>query len=153
MRMGTAKSSRPDTTSGSCPDVTPSVTRLSASAVSGARPARTTPSTDDMTTPYGSLRKATVKTAFAPPIRSRHASRHGRGRSGTECVLVLFVDVLFADVPVDITRRLQREHVRVRAAERHELVVRAPLHDLAVVDHHDVVGSAHRREPVRDHDR
>ena len=41
----------------------------------------------------------------------------------------------------------------VAAVERHELLVRAVLHDAAFVEHDDLVGIAHRREPVRDQDR
>src|SRR3954463_5800591 len=50
-------------------------------------------------------------------------------------------------------RRLQRVHRGVSAALRHQLVVRAVLHDTSVLHDHDSVGAANGGEPVRDDDR
>ena len=41
----------------------------------------------------------------------------------------------------------------VASAEREQLVVRAALDDLAVLEHEDLVGAADRRQPVRDDER
>ena len=46
-----------------------------------------------------------------------------------------------------------RDQRRVVAAAPEQLVVRAALDDLAVVEHDDLVGVADRREAVRDRDR
>src|SRR5881396_3381314 len=50
-------------------------------------------------------------------------------------------------------RRLQLEHGAIAAAGGYQLVVRAELDHLAVLQHADAIGVAHRREAVRDEDR
>src|SRR4051794_31882911 len=60
---------------------------------------------------------------------------------------------VFIRRPCRELRRLQRVHRRVPPALRHELVVRAVLHDTTVLHHDDAVGAANGREPVRDDDR
>ena len=49
-----------------------------------------------------------------------------------------------------IARRLQLEHLRVAPAESHQLLVAAFLGNLPACQHHDAVGHAHRRKPMRD---
>src|SRR5437660_10225323 len=50
-------------------------------------------------------------------------------------------------------RRLQLEHRAIAAPGRHQLVVRAELDHLAVLQHADAVGVAHRRKAMRDENR
>src|SRR4051812_9155597 len=45
---------------------------------------------------------------------------------------------------------LQLEHRPIAPAERHQLLVRAKLDHLPLLEHADTVGMAHRREPMRD---
>ena len=48
---------------------------------------------------------------------------------------------------------LPRVQVVVAAARGIELRVRAALHDLSLLHHHDLIGAANRRKPVRDDER
>src|SRR6266568_1732668 len=86
-----------------------------------------------------------------PRRHSRHIDERAGGRSSALCEDI----VLHLLLALDDRERLglQVEHLPVPAAERHQLVVRAQLDDLAPLDHADPVGMPHRGEPVRDEDR
>src|SRR5690349_11731725 len=57
------------------------------------------------------------------------------------------------DVAVGLDPVLAVVELPVAAAEREELRLGAPLHDLATLEHEDLVGARDGREPVRDHER
>ena len=48
---------------------------------------------------------------------------------------------------------LQRPHLRVGAASRQEITMRAALDDATIVEHDDLIRIHHGRKPVRDHKR
>src|SRR5438093_1500565 len=73
------------------------------------------------------------------PLRWRYGrdGAEGGGSRGLELVLEL----------------LRPHQARIAPAERHQLVVAPALRDPPVLEHEDLVGVAHRADPVRDDDR
>src|SRR6185503_19444707 len=55
--------------------------------------------------------------------------------------------------PLAIARRLHLKELRIEPTALDELLVRALLDDGAVLQHHDAIRHAHRRETVRDENR
>ena len=128
------------------PCSTPSPSSLNQSASSASGSAASSASVNAATISAGSWLVAEL----AQPPHRRERRRQGvalrgvvrRGRHSCLPFLVFAAEAL----------RLQIEHRPVAAVERHQLVVRAELDDLAVLEHADPIGVAHGREAVRDQD-
>src|SRR5262249_29428019 len=96
-----------------------------------------------------------ISATAAMPIISQAMARtiHGGGLVGSISVDFSSVERLIPLVTGMVSKsQLLAGQIKIQAALRHQLVVRAFLDHLALVHHHDGVCVADGAQPVRDHD-